>query len=50
MKEESEKLLDKANRAIEAAETLLKAGGVDFSAGRAYYAMFFIGTEGSLTT
>ncbi len=42
MKEESGKLLDKAARAIKAAETLLKAGSVDFAAGRAYYAMFFI--------
>jgi uncharacterized protein (UPF0332 family) len=41
MKEESGKLLDKAARAIKAAETLLKAGSVDFAAGRAYYAMFF---------
>lgn len=41
MKEESEKLLDKAARAIKAAETLLKAWSVDFAAGRAYYAMFF---------
>jgi uncharacterized protein (UPF0332 family) len=41
MKEESGKLLDKAARAIKAAEILLKAGSVDFAAGRAYYAFFF---------
>jgi len=41
MKEESGKLIDKAIRAIEAAEILLKAGSIDFAAGRAYYAMFF---------
>lgn len=41
MKEESRKLIDKAIRAIEAAEILLKAGSIDFAAGRAYYAMFF---------
>jgi uncharacterized protein (UPF0332 family) len=41
MKEESGKLIDKAVRAIEAAEILLKAGSIDFAAGRAYYAMFF---------
>ena len=41
MKEESGKLIDKAVRAIKAAEILLKAGSVDFAAGRAYYAMFF---------
>ena len=37
MKEESEKLLDKAAKAIKAAETLLKAGSADFAAVRAYY-------------
>ena len=42
MKKEARKLLDKADQAIKAAETLLKAGNVDFAAGRAYYAMFFI--------
>ncbi len=41
MKEESGKLIDKAVLAIEAAEILLKAGSIDFAAGRAYYAMFF---------
>ncbi|MBI4639227.1 MAG: HEPN domain-containing protein [Candidatus Tectomicrobia bacterium] len=41
MKEETQKLLDKASRAIHAAETLLQEGDVDFAAGRAYYAMFY---------
>ena len=41
MKEESERLIDKAVRAIEAAQILLKAGSVDFAPGRAYYALFF---------
>jgi uncharacterized protein (UPF0332 family) len=39
MTEESRKLLDKANRALRAAETLMKAGDPEFAAGRAYYAM-----------
>ena len=42
MKEETEKLLEKAARAIEAAKILLKTGSADFAAGRAYYAMFYI--------
>jgi uncharacterized protein (UPF0332 family) len=41
MIEETGQLLDKADRAIAAAETLLQAGATDFAAGRAYYAMFF---------
>lgn len=41
MKEQNRKLLDKAARAIHAAEVLLGAGEVDFAAGRAYYAMFY---------
>ena len=41
MKEPSRNLLDKAARAIHAAEVLLAAGEVDFAAGRAYYAMFY---------
>ena len=41
MIEETGQLLDKADRAITAAETLLRAGSTDFAAGRAYYAMFF---------
>ena len=35
------KLLEKARRAIHAAETLLQHEDVDFAAGRAYYAMFY---------
>jgi uncharacterized protein (UPF0332 family) len=41
MIEETGQLLDKADRAITAAETLLRAGFTDFAAGRAYYSMFF---------
>ena len=43
MKRETEKLLAKASRAINAAGLLLQAGDVDFAAGRAYYAMFYVG-------
>ncbi|MBI3462442.1 MAG: HEPN domain-containing protein [Planctomycetes bacterium] len=46
MKQETEKLLDKADRAIRAAELLLAGGAADFAAGRAYYAMFY--TAGAL--
>ena len=42
MKDETQKLLDKASRAIKAAEDLLQHGDTDFAAGRAYYAMFYI--------
>jgi uncharacterized protein (UPF0332 family) len=38
---DTQKLLQKAQRAIRAAETLLRSGDVDFAAGRAYYAMFY---------
>jgi hypothetical protein len=41
MKPKSRRLLDKAARAIRAAETLLREGDADFAAGRAYYAMFY---------
>ena len=41
MKESSRRLLDKAARAIEAAETLLEHGYPEFATGRAYYAMFY---------
>ena len=37
---EAQKLLDKAARAISAAERLMEEGLVEFAAGRAYYAMF----------
>ena len=42
MKESSRRLLDKAGRAIEAAETLLVNGYPEFATGLAYYAMFYI--------
>ena len=43
MKENSRLLLEKAQRAIKAAQTLLAAGDLpDFATGRAYYAMFYI--------
>ncbi len=41
MNTDTRKLLEKARRAIRAAETLLQQGDVDFAAGRAYYAMFY---------
>ena len=34
-------LLHKAQRALEAARTLLQEGHLDFAVGRAYYAMFY---------
>jgi uncharacterized protein (UPF0332 family) len=42
VKPESQKLIEKAGRALRAAETLLDSGDADFAAGRAYYAMFYI--------
>jgi len=43
MKRNSRLLLEKAQRAIQAAQTLLAAGNLpDFATGRAYYAMFYI--------
>ncbi len=41
MKEQAQKLLEKAARAIHAAEVLLNSGEAEFAAGRAYYAMFY---------
>jgi uncharacterized protein (UPF0332 family) len=41
VKEETQKLLDKASRAIRAAAALLRDGDVDFAAARAYYAMLY---------
>lgn len=41
MKESSKSLLEKANRAIQAAEALLEKGFPDFASGRAYCAMFY---------
>ena len=42
MKEGTRQLLDKAARAIRAADTLLEDDNLDFAAGRAYYAMFYV--------
>lgn len=42
MTEESAGLLDKAARAIRAAESLRRDGNLDFAAGRAYYAMLYV--------
>ena len=42
MKETSEKLLEKASRAVRAAEILLQEGDLDSAAGRTYYAMFYV--------
>lgn len=41
MKEDTKFLLEKAEQAIGAAESLLRDGYNNFSAGRAYYAMFY---------
>ena len=41
MKPNTHFLLEKAGQAIGAAESLLREGYRDFSAGRAYYAMFY---------
>lgn len=42
MKDSSKKLLEKAKRAIAAAERNLKVGDTEVAAGRAYYAMFYV--------
>jgi uncharacterized protein (UPF0332 family) len=42
MKPSTEQLLQKALRAITAAETLTRSGDTEFTIGRAYYAMFYI--------
>lgn len=42
MNPEAQKLLDKAARSIDAAETLVQQGHLDFATARAYYAMFYI--------
>lgn len=42
MKEEAEKLLDKASGSIDAARTLLDAGHLEPAASRCYYAMFYV--------
>lgn len=41
MKEGTRQLLEKAERAIQAADALLASTGAEFAAGRAYYAMFY---------
>ncbi len=41
MKPESRRLLEKSERAIRAAETLLLRGDADFAVARGYYAMFY---------
>jgi uncharacterized protein (UPF0332 family) len=41
MKEGTRHLLEKAERAIQAADVLLITVGAEFAAGRAYYAMFY---------
>lgn len=42
MRPDTIKLLEKAGRAIRAAEVLLGKGDAEFAAGRAYYAMFYV--------
>jgi uncharacterized protein (UPF0332 family) len=42
MKPATKKLLVKAAHAIHSAELLLEAKEIDFAAGRAYYAMFYV--------
>ena len=42
MKDNTRQLVDKAGRAIEAAENLRASGYGEFAAGRAYYAMFYV--------
>jgi uncharacterized protein (UPF0332 family) len=41
MTQESRELIEKSEQSISAAELLMKEGFFDFSAGRAYYAMFY---------
>ena len=42
MKKISSKLLDKAQRSIQAAEKLLQTNEYEFSSSRSYYAMFYV--------
>lgn len=42
MKDETFALLEKAERAIQSAENIMKDGDFDFAVSRAYYAMFYI--------
>jgi uncharacterized protein (UPF0332 family) len=46
---EIQALLEKADRAFEAAETLLQRGDADFAASRAYYGCFYIAQSLLLT-
>ncbi len=41
MKEAGKKLIEKAGRALYAAERLMEGGDAEFAVGRAYYAMFY---------
>jgi uncharacterized protein (UPF0332 family) len=41
VKEETRQLVEKAERALQAAQTLLDTGDAEFSAGRVYYAMLY---------
>jgi len=41
MNDEASGLLDKAERALRAADMLLQSGDAEFAAGRAYYAMLY---------
>ena len=42
MKPQTESLLTKSGRALAVARRLLEDGDLDFAAGRAYYAMFYV--------
>lgn len=42
MKEEIEKLIQKAYRSLEATQNLCKAGNYEFAVSRAYYTMFYV--------
>ncbi|MBP0013675.1 HEPN domain-containing protein [Roseofilum reptotaenium CS-1145] len=44
MTPEQQKLLEKANRSLQAARELNRTGFPDFAASRTYYAMFYIAT------
>lgn len=41
MKQEIQKLLEKARRSLKAAQRLFQSGDYDFAISRAYYAMFY---------
>ncbi|MFQ5848755.1 MAG: HEPN domain-containing protein, partial [Candidatus Methylomirabilales bacterium] len=48
MTRDVEKLMEKGRRSFAAAEQLFKSGDYDFSASRAYYAMFYLAEAGLL--